>query len=71
MQAAAKLFHLVSEQIGIDLPLCGECAKTLVSELDKELLMMENQNNSYLNFLEQLELKEKISTIFAILLWFY
>ena len=51
----------MSEQIGIDLPLCNECTKTLTGDLDEELAMMESQNASYMYCLDQLEQKEKIS----------
>lgn len=50
---------MVSEQIGVDLPLCNECAKTLIADLDEELSMMESQNESYMYFMDQLEQKEK------------
>lgn len=56
---ASKLFQLASEQSGVDVPLCAECAKTLSAEVEEELAMMEAQQIAYTSFVEQLEQKEK------------
>jgi len=58
----AKLFEVASEQVGCDLPLCSECAKTLIVEIDEELNILEIQNSAYVSFNEQIEMREKLWT---------
>eukprot|EP01132_Coremiostelium_polycephalum_P003180 gene3180-3979_t len=56
---AVSLFRITTELINFDLPLCLECTKATISELDDEHAILESEATVYKNFLQDLTIKEK------------
>jgi len=53
-----KLFDLTTSELELDMPLCAECAHTILGELNKSLEESQKDMECYQKFLRQLEAEE-------------
>ncbi|XP_063231199.1 beclin-1-like protein isoform X1 [Bacillus rossius redtenbacheri] len=59
MRVTASLFDILSNNSDIDHPLCDECTDTLLSLMDQQLKLTEDDLNDYSMFLKRLEAEDK------------